>query len=285
MTDNLVARALPVIEYGTAGCDEAFVASLKTFGFAAFSNHPLDVELIQRIYRDWRAFFQEGEKSDYVMDRDKQDGYFSLEQAEHAKGFALRDYKEYYHYYPWGRCPESLKADLAKYYEQAVEFAQTLLTWVEKYSPSDVAQRFSEPLSAMIEQSEQSLLRVLHYPPMTESQHQLPRAAPHEDINFLTILPAADGPGLEILSQDGEWISVPNRPDQVLINIGDMLQEVSAGYFPSTTHRVATPTGEDMAQGRMSLPLFLHPRPDVVLSPRHTANSYLNERLLELGVA
>ena len=285
MSDNSENRSLPVIEYGSPGCDEAFVASLRTFGFAAFSNHPLDIGLIQKIYRDWRAFFATQNKFAFAMDREKQDGYFSLEQAEHAKGFALRDFKEYYHYYPWGRCPESLKADLECYYDQAVEFAKTLLIWVEQYSPLDVSQCFSESLSAMIEASQQSLLRVLHYPPMTAGQQQLPRAAPHEDINFLTILPAADGPGLKILSQEGDWIDVPNRPDQVLVNIGDMLQEVSAGYFPSTTHQVATPSGEELSQGRMSLPLFLHPRPEVVLSPRHTAESYLHERLLELGVA
>ena len=90
--------------------------------------------------------------------------------------------------------------------------------------------------------------------------------------------------GLEVLGTSGDWIPVPAGFDNVVINIGDMLQEASGGYFPSTSHRVVNPEGEDMDESRMSLPLFLHPRPDVVLSDRYTAASYLNERLNELGV-
>jgi isopenicillin N synthase-like dioxygenase len=112
----------------------------------------------------------------------------------------------------------------------------------------------------------------------------LPRAAAHEDINLLTILPASDGPGLELQLQNGEWIEVVNRPSQVVVNIGDMLQEATGGYLRSTTHRVAATKAEDLRRGRMSLPLFLHPRPDVVLSDRYTANAYLQQRLKELDV-
>ena len=136
----------------------------------------------------------------------------------------------------------------------------------------------------MIQRSQQSMLRVLHYPPVTVDQSVL-RAAPHEDINLLTLLPAADGPGLELRLRSGEWISVPHSPGQLIVNIGDMLQEATGGYLPSTSHRVATPDTEQPATSRMSLPLFLHPRPDVVLSSRYTARQYLMQRLNELGVA
>ena len=81
----------------------------------------------------------------------------------------------------------------------------------------------------MIENSAQTMLRVLHYPPV-ESGIELPRAAAHEDINLLTILPASDGPGLELQLSDGEWIEVVNRPSQVVVNIGDMLQEATEGF-------------------------------------------------------
>jgi isopenicillin N synthase-like dioxygenase len=134
----------------------------------------------------------------------------------------------------------------------------------------------------MIQGSEQTMLRVLHYPPVPTAQ-SLMRAAPHEDINLLTLLPAADGPGLELQLSSGEWISVPHQPGQIIVNIGDMLQEATQGYLPSTTHRVAATTA-DSSVSRMSLPLFLHPRPDVVLSPRYTARQYLMQRLDELGV-
>jgi isopenicillin N synthase-like dioxygenase len=150
--------------------------------------------------------------------------------------------------------------------------------------PEAVTTELTEPLRDMIRDSEQSMLRVLHYPPVPVGRPVL-RAAPHEDINLLTLLPAADGPGLELQLRSGEWVSVPHSPGQLIVNIGDMLQEATGGYLPSTSHRVATPDAAQPAVSRMSLPLFLHPRPDVVLSPRYTARQYLMQRLDELGVA
>lgn len=275
--------SLPLISYDDPDCGPKFVASLREFGFSALVDHPLDMSRVQRIYDAWREYFANGDPENYTMDPVKQDGYFSTQVAEHAKGYEQRDFKEYYQYYPWGRCPESLLEDIKGHYEQALGFASQLLKWVEEYAPADVAALFKEPLYQMIQGSEQSMLRVLHYPPVPEGL-SVTRAAPHEDINLLTILPAANGPGLEIKRRDGSWLSVPNRPQQVLINIGDMLQEASGGYFPSTTHQVAARSGADLKQGRLSLPLFLHPRPEVVLSDRYTAQRYLQERLEELGV-
>ena len=110
------------------------------------------------------------------------------------------------------------------------------------------------------------------------------RAAAHGDINLLTILPAANEPGLQVIASDGSWYDVPCDFGNIIINIGDMLQEASGGYYPSTIHRVINPTGERSIKSRISLPLFLHPNPEVVLSERYTAESYLDERLRELGV-
>ena len=281
MTES--AATLELISWHSPNVGEEFVNSLREFGFAALCDHPLDMQRVERIYKNWRAFFASGEAADFTMDPKKQDGFFSVSQAESAKGFVQRDFKEYYQYYPWGRCPEALLADISTHYRDTVAFASELLSFVERHSPEHLRPRFSEPLSAMIKDSGQSMLRILHYPPVEPGQKVL-RAAPHEDINLLTILPAADGPGLEIRRQSGDWLAVPNRPEQVLVNIGDMLQEITDGWFPSTTHQVATPTQESLTAGRMSLPLFLHPRPEVVLSEHHTAGSYLDERLRELGV-
>lgn len=137
----------------------------------------------------------------------------------------------------------------------------------------------------MIENSQATLLRVLHYPPLTgEEEPGAIRAAAHEDINLLTILPAANEPGLQVKGTHGEWLDVPSDFGTLIINIGDMLQEASQGYFPSTTHRVINPTGGRRDNSRISIPLFLHPNPDVVLSEKYTAGGYLEERLKELGV-
>lgn len=273
---------LPTIDFQADDSPERFVQSLREYGFAALTNHPLDVSAINKIYEDWAVFFDSDGKYDYTLNRDTQDGYFSTQDAESAKGFDDKDFKEYFHYYPWGQCPPALKLQMQAYYDAAHQFASTLLSWIEKYAPAGVS--FSEPLSGMIVDSDVTLLRVLHYPPVAEDA-SVSRAAPHEDINLLTILPAAAGPGLEIKDKNGEWLSVAPDPSTVMINIGDMLQEASNGYYPSTTHRVAVPTGEQRQQSRMSLPLFLHPRPEVVLSDRYTAGSYLAERLNELGVS
>ena len=108
------------------------------------------------------------------------------------------------------------------------------------------------------------------------------RAAAHGDINLLTILPAATEPGLQVLDKDGGWVDVPCDFGLLIVNIGDMLQEASGHYYPSTTHRVLNPTGVAATKSRISLPLFLHPRREVVLSERYTVEKYFNERMEEL---
>lgn len=274
---------LPLIDFSDEAASKAFFDSLESFGFATLVNHPLDMARVERIYSSWRDYFAEGVSSEFTMDPVNQDGYFALEQAESAKGQVLRDHKEYFQFYDWGRCPEHLKQDLTDHFEGCVCFASTLLRWVASHLPAEVAESLSIPLEDMIRESAQSMLRVLHYPPVPVGS-KLPRAAAHEDINLLTILPASDGPGLELQLQTGDWIEVVNRPSQVVVNIGDMLQEATGGYLRSTTHRVAATDPAILQRGRMSLPLFLHPRPEVVLSERYSADAYLHQRLRELGV-
>ena len=276
-------KTLPIIDYQAPAAAADFAASLRVYGFAALRNHPLDMQLVQRIYDDWLAFFSTPAKHDFQNHSGTLDGYFSTQNAESAKGYDQRDFKEYFHFYRHGCCPEHLKADLLAYYAAALTFGARLLGWIEAEAPKAVRQCFSEPLSSMISGSKLTLLRVLHYPPVATADAL--RAAPHEDINLLTILPAAEGAGLEIKKQDGSWLPVAPDPTTVVVNIGDMLQEASAGYYPSTTHQVVVPASpEQRRQSRLALPLFLQPRPEVVLSERHTADSYFTERLRELGV-
>ena len=275
---------LKPIDFAAADAPVRFTEDLREIGFAVLRSAPLDDHAITRIYDAWLAFFQSPEKMAFRYDRERQDGFFSTAEAEHAKGETLRDLKEYFHYYPWGRCPEALRPDLERYYAAVCTLGQTLLGWVEANAPATIAKQLSEPLSSMIAGSDVSLLRILHYPPLAETAGEGERAAAHADINLLTILPAASAPGLEVKARDGRWLSVPCTPGLVVVNTGDMLQEATDGYFPSTVHRVVNPRGKEARQRRLSLPLFLHPRPEVVLSSRHSAESYLNQRLRELGV-
>ncbi|HLO95843.1 MAG TPA: 2OG-Fe(II) oxygenase family protein [Burkholderiaceae bacterium] len=274
-----------VVDYRAPDAAERFTRSLHETGFGVLVNHPIPQPLVEKIYADWLGFFNSEEKTGYAFSKETQDGWFSTEISETAKGFTQKDIKEYFHIYPWGRIPPALKDEAMQYYGLANGLAAELLSWVEKHTPADIAKNYREPLSNMIKDSRQTLLRVLRYPPLTgqEPAGSL-RAAPHGDINLLTILPAANEPGLQVQAKDGNWVDVPCDFGMLIINIGDMLQEASQGYYPSTIHRVVNPTGDGAKKSRISLPLFLHPRNEVVLSDRYTAHSYLEERLRELGV-
>lgn len=276
---------LEAVDFTAPDAQQKFVESLRQTGFGVLKNHPISQASVASIYANWQAFFNTDEKQTYLYNKDKQDGFFPQSVSEVAKGFKKKDIKEYFHYYPWGQCPDELRDELSDYYKNTSRLAAQLLNWIEQESPTEVSQHYSMPLSQMIDGSDQTLLRVLHYPPLAgDEEADAIRAAAHEDINLITLLPAANEPGLQVKAVDGSWLDVPCDFGNLIVNIGDMLQEASGHYFPSTTHRVINPEGTDVTKSRISLPLFLHPRPDVKLSERHTAGTYLTERLTELGV-
>ena len=141
------------------------------------------------------------------------------------------------------------------------------------------------PLSQMTTNSDETLLRVIHYPAITgDEETGAIRAAAHEDINIITLLCSATASGLEVKDNNGKWHQVPCDPGSIAINAGDMLQLASNGYYRSTTHRVMNPAGADAKLPRYSMPLFLHARPEVLLGNGITANMYLKQRLHELGL-
>ena len=166
-----------------------------------------------------------------------------------------------------------------------VDMTSILLEWVEKNTPEEVRSKFSEPLKNMIRGSKTNLLRIIHYPPFSgKEDNKSLRAAAHEDINLITLLVAGTRPGLEAKDNNGTWHKITTDPGTIIVNIGDMLEEVSGGYYPSTTHRVVNPEKDSNNDSRYSMPLFLHPRNEVVLSKKYTAGNYLNERLEEIGL-
>ena len=271
------------VDYKDPEAGAKFTQSFKETGFAVVSNHPISHELITSTFTEWENFFDQDNKNQYHFDSKTQAGYFPF-QSENAKDSDKKDLKEFYHYYNWGPLPETCEGTKT-YYQQVTDLASQLLSWVQENSPEDVRSRFSEPLSKMIVDSKQILLRPIHYPPLTGNEEAgAVRAAAHEDINLITLLPAATAPGLQVKDTQGNWHDVKCDLGTFVINCGDMLSEASGGYFPSTTHQVINPVGEDSKQPRYSMPLFLHPREEVTLSDRYPAGSYLNERLRELGL-
>ena len=272
-----------VVDFEAPDAAESFTRSLRTTGFAVLVNHPLPQELVQQIYDEWLAFFQTDAKYRYRYSDDNQDGYFGPDVSETAKGNTVKDIKEFFHVYPWGQYPAEVSDAALRYAEIAKGIALTLLGWVQDQTPDEVSDRLSMPLPQMMEGSTRTLLRVLRYPPLTgDEPADAVRAAAHEDINLLTVLPAANEPGLQVRDLAGNWHDVPCDFGSLAINAGDMLQLATGGYYPSTTHRVTNPTGEGATRSRLSLPLFLHPADDVVLAEGRTAFSFLQERIAEL---
>ncbi len=143
-----------------------------------------------------------------------------------------------------------------------------------------------------------SILRAIHYPPITHEPASAIRAEQHEDINLITLLVGASADGLEILSKKDEWVAVTSLPEQIVVNVGDMLQRLTNNKLRSTTHRVVNPDRSLWHTSRFSIPFFLHPKAGMSLKcldscinssqPKVysdiTAGEYLNERLLEIGL-
>ncbi|QDL54357.1 2OG-Fe(II) oxygenase family protein [Rhodoferax aquaticus] len=274
---------LPIVDFTSPTAPQDFCKSLHETGFGVLKNHPLPQALVESIYAEWLGFFKTDAKNKYPSNSETHDGYFSPSVSETAKNHSKKDLKEFYHIYPNGRYPAEVTDAAQRYYAQGAALAATLLGWVEDNSPAEVKARYSMPLPKMIEGSDHTLLRVLHYPPLRgDEEPGAVRAAAHGDINLLTILPAATEPGLQVLGKDEAWHDVPCDFGLLIVNIGDMLEEASGHYYPSTIHRVLNPTGDGAKKSRISLPLFLHPRREVVLSDRYTVGSYFDERMEEL---
>ncbi len=143
-----------------------------------------------------------------------------------------------------------------------------------------------------------SILRPIHYPPITEEPKNAVRAAAHGDINLITLLMGAQGKGLQVQNHNGDWIDAMAAPDELVINVGDMLARLSNNRLKSTIHRVVNPPKENWGTSRYSIPFFLHPISAMPLNcldncidkdhPKQfkniTAGAYLHERLIELGL-
>ncbi len=277
------AMDVAVVDFTAPDAPERFSESLRSTGFAVLVNHPLPWELVEQIYREWSALFDSPTVDAYDIDPSGQVGWFPGERSETAKGSSVRDLKEFFHVYDWSVYPSEVSDAAIRYRTIALELALTLLDWVEANTPDEITDRLSMPLSSMMAGSTRSLLRVLRYPPLPD---HIPdgavRAAAHEDINLLTVLPASDQPGLELLGANGEWFPVPCDPGSLAVNGGEMLDLATAGYYPATTHRVVNPSGDAARASRMSLPMFLHPADAVVLAEGRTAYEFLQQRIAEL---
>ncbi|MFL2815037.1 MAG: 2OG-Fe(II) oxygenase family protein [Candidatus Puniceispirillales bacterium] len=261
-----------------------FFISFQNTGFAVIENHDISFELIDNVYSEWEEFFNSEEKINYKFDTNSQDGFFPF-RSESAKDNPIKDLKEFFHVYPNTNLPNFLSKNTKLLYSELVSLGNTLLGWLDDLTPNNIKSEFSESLFNMSKGSDRNLLRVLHYPPVEgEVEQGATRAAAHEDINLITLLVSGSQPGLEAMDMNGVWHKVPVDKGMITVNVGDMLQMASNKYFPSTSHRVVNPKNAKQNVSRFSLPMFMHPRNEVILRSGITAYDYLQERLKEINL-
>ena len=271
------------IDYGDPDAPAQFVRSLHETGFAVLKGHPISEAEIADMYACWAGFFASDGRFGYATKAETMHGYYGY-KSENAKDSAFKDLKEFYHVYQNSPVPPGVEQSTRQFHQKLLDIGTELLGWIDRESPISVQRKFSEPAAQMVSGSEQNLLRVLHYPPLGDDVDPgEERAAAHEDINLITLLVTGSEPGLQAMDTQGNWHDVPCHPGMITINAGDMLSKASQGYYPSTSHRVVNPpAGEN--RSRYSMPLFVHPRPEVQLDKQQTAGEYLDQRLREIGL-
>jgi isopenicillin N synthase-like dioxygenase len=275
------------VDYSASDAPQQFAKSMRETGFVVLKNHPISYDTVGKAFEIWANFFASDHKHDYQFDRAKegaQDGFFPF-KSENAKGYDKKNLMEFFHYYRWGKLPPEVTKETVDLFNQMEALGRELLGWLEADLPKKIRDQLSMPLSEMVKDSDISLFRIIHYPPIASDEEPgAMRSAPHEDIDLLTILPAASAPGLQARDRNGSWHPIDCDPGQLAINSGDMLQMATRGYYPSTTHQVVNPDGAGSRQPRYSMPFFFHPHPHVRLSDCYTAHQYLEERLNDIGL-
>ncbi|WP_138993926.1 isopenicillin N synthase family oxygenase [Larkinella sp. C7] len=282
-------------------------AAFNNIGFVSIRNHGLTDELTDNLYSSVKDFFsadEETKKKYEFPELHGQRGYVG-KNKETAKGFKVADLKEFYHVgqpEPINGMPENVFPDefpdfrknTVITYQTLENAGRTLLRAIALYLelPEDY---FEDKVD-----HGDSILRAIHYFPLNPDlvQEGAVRAAAHGDINLITLLMGASAEGLEVLRRDGKWIPITALPDQVIVNVGDMLDRLTNHKLKSTIHRVVNPPREKMNSPRYSIPFFMHPRGDMDLTSLEscistenpkiyedmTAGAFLDERLRELGL-
>ena len=282
--------------------------SFEEYGFAVIADHGVPAELIQRAEEKSRAFFAlpEAVKRKYLIEGGGGQRGYTAFGIETAKGATAHDLKEFWHV---GRdlAPGHPFRDHMPDNVWPAEVAGFRETFEELYAAFETAGlKILKAIARFLKIDEDyfvdtvrdgnSVMRLLHYPPIQGEPGSNVRAGAHEDINTITLLLGAEEAGLELLTKDGRWIPVAPKPGELVVNIGDMLQRLTNGALRSTTHRVVNPPAERRGMSRYSMPFFLHFRSDFLIEalpgtvpvgeqpkwPPMTANDYLQERLREI---
>ncbi|HYC29106.1 MAG TPA: 2-oxoglutarate and iron-dependent oxygenase domain-containing protein [Chitinophagaceae bacterium] len=311
--------AIPVVNLadflsGDPQLKQKFVNDLgrayEEFGFVSVKNHGISDDLIERLYKYVQQFFAmplDVKKQYEVPGLAGQRGYTSFGK-EHAKGSEAPDLKEFFQYGQEVEDNDPIKSEYPDNVKVAEikEFNPTLRQAYKAFEKSGRALLQAIALYLKLPEhyfdefvhNGNSILRAIHYPPITSEPKSAIRAEQHEDINLITLLVGASADGLQILTKQNEWVPVTSLPEQIVVNVGDMLQRLTNNKLKSTTHRVVNPPREMWHTSRFSIPFFLHPKSSMSLASLQscideshpkvyedaTAGEYLDERLREIGL-
>jgi isopenicillin N synthase-like dioxygenase len=284
--------------------------SFEAIGFLALKGHFLESQLQTELYAEIKRFFalpKEVKNQYEIKGGAGQRGYTGFGK-EHAEGRTVGDLKEFWHFgqdlearpHLKSLYPQNIKVNELNafntignsVYQRLEKTAQVLLQAIALYLNLDVSYFDQFILDG------NSILRAIHYPPIRKAPVEAERAAAHGDINLITLLMGAQGSGLQVLNRQNQWIDAVAEPDELIVNVGDMLSRLTNNKLPSTIHRVVNPPKEEWGKARYSLPFFMHPVPQMPLNclpqtidqdhPKNyediTAGEFLRQRLVALGL-
>ena len=284
--------------------------AFQEIGFCALKGHLLSDDLVERLYKQIKLFFDlpDEVKTKYEFpEYSGQRGYVSFGK-ESAKGSKHGDLKEYWHF---GQYIEEGEKGNYNYFPNinVDELPEFNKVGKEVYTElENTAKHILRALALYLNIEENyfdqyikngnSILRPIHYPPILDDPKEAVRASAHGDINLITLLMGSHGKGLQVQNSNGEWIDAMAGKDELMINIGDMLSRHTNNLLKSTVHRVVNPDRELLKKSRYSIPFFMHPVSEMKLNvlescinednPKSfddiTAGDFLNERLVELGL-
>src|SRR6476659_1143299 len=306
--DNIASVSLKDADRDPEGFAQKLGRSFEEYGFAIIADHSIPDELIHRAEDKAKAFFalpEDVKRKYHLAGQGGARGYtpFGIETAKGATAFDLQEFwhvgRELAHGHPFrDHMPDNVwpaeVSDFRNTFEQL--FATFDRTGLKILRAIARFLKIDEDYFIDTVRDGNSVMRLLHYPPIQGEPGSNVRAGAHEDINTITLLLGAEEAGLELLTKDGRWIPVSSKAGELVINIGDMLQRLTNGRLRSTTHRVVNPTPDRAAHARYSMPFFLHFRSDFLIEalpqtvpageqpkwPPITANDYLQERLREI---
>ena len=282
----------------------------ETIGFVALKGHFLDDTLVNNLYSEIKNFFElpiETKEKYEIPGIGGQRGYVSFGK-ESAKGKKEGDLKEFWHFGQYveddaeraKEYPENVLVNELTNFNEVGKETYKMLEKTAKYVLRSLALHLSleETYFDQYIKNGNSILRPIHYPPIATEPKGAERAAAHGDINLITLLMGAQGKGLQVQNHNGDWIDAMAEPDELMINVGDMLARHSNNKLKSTIHRVTNPPKEMWGTSRYSIPFFMHPISEMKLdvlencidskNPKQfediTAGEFLEQRLLELGL-